>query len=380
MMPVMVKTMYSLRLDGKLLAEAQRLVDAGEFDSLADMVEKALRDYLQSFDAASSDDGPDARLRRILLDGAGAGSSAAHAAAAPPSQDGVPTTGSREPADGGPQARSAAEPTAGSSEPPGSGPQARSAGVRETGSLAPIDDALDARVLKGLTDAFSEQEREEYERLVTSYSLVAQRQFQEGGIRELAQHQLQDGEMRELAEIFQTYGLQDALNALHEAQNSKVPLSPSYLETMLARSQTTTESMGPKTIGTFRRMSDGPERVFADFDNPLAAEVAVLYEKEIGLLTERVRDQIRTYIVEFPDLQRWQEAFDAAAGMNKRSLRYVLGVLRGNATKVVEQKGKDKRGLSKSERVRTEKRKQSADYFKRWEDKRKARQKSDPSK
>jgi Arc/MetJ-type ribon-helix-helix transcriptional regulator len=327
MMPVMVKTMFSLHLDGKLLAEAQRLVDAGEFDSLADMVEKALRDYLQSFDAASSDDGPDALLRRILLDGAGAGSSAAHAAAAPPSQDGVPTTGSRESADG----------------------------------------TLDARVLKGLTDTFSGQEHDDYERLVTSYSAVAQ-------------HQLLDAEMLELAEIFRTYGLQDALKALDEAQNSKVPLSPPYLGMLLERRKPQAEGTLPQTIGTVGRVSDRPERVFADFDNPLAAAVAGLYQREIGELTEKVAEQIRTYIVEFPDLDRWHEAFDAAAGMNKRSLRYVLGVLRGNAAKVVAQKGKDKRGLSKSERHREAKRTRNKDYKEYWDAKLKAKQDSGQNK
>ena len=319
----MLKTTFSLRLDGMLLAEAQRLVDAGEFDSLAEMVESALRDYLKSFDAAPSGDGLDARIGPDGLDGEGQRSLSAH--------------------DG---ALGATPPMLHDPEAPGA--------------------SLDARVLRGLTEAFGQVERDGYERLVISYSA-------------LAQYPLQDGEMRELAEIFQTYGLQESLNALDEAQNSRLPLSPSYLETLLQKRKPPITGVAPQSVGSFGRLSDGPERVFADFDNPLAAAVAKLYEKEIGLLTERVRDQIRTYTVEFPDLERWHEAFEAAAGMNKRSLRYVLGVLRGNAAKVVEQKGRDRRGLSKSERVRTEKRKQSADYFQRWEEKRKSKQQSDPS-
>jgi hypothetical protein len=340
LMVAMVKATFSLRLEDKLLAAAQRLVDAGEFDNLAEMVESALRDYLLSFDAASPDDVLEVPARPILLERDAHGSQ--------PAVAGVHETWA--------------------AVPPGSG----------SSPSAVADDALDARVLIGLTDAFSDQEREEYERLVTSYSLVAQRQFQEGGMRELAQHQLQDGEMRELAEIFQTYGLQDALKALHEAQNSKVPLSPSYLETLLERRQTTTESTSPKAIRTLGRVSDRPERVFADFDNPLAAEVATLYQKEIGELTEKVAEQIRTYIVEFPDLERWHEAFEAAAGMNKRSLRYVLGVLRGNGAKVVEKKGKDKRGLSKSERHREAKRSRNEDYKEYWDAQLKAQQNAKP--
>ena len=310
----MLKTTFSLRLDGKLLAEAQRLVDAGEFDNLADMVESALRGFLQSFDAAASGEGLDALAGAGVLDGdplhAGATPPAPHAAEAP-------------------------------------------------------DAFLDARMLRHLTEAYSQVERDDYERLVVSYSA-------------LAQHPLEDGEMRELAEIFKTYGLQDSLNGLDEAQNSRLPLSPSYLEALLQKRKQVMSGAAPQSAGTFGRVGDRPERVFADFDNPLAAEVASLYQKEIGELTEKVADQIRTYIVEFPDLQRWHEAFEAAAGMNKRSLRYVLGVLRGNAAKVVEQKGRDKRGLSKSERHREAKRSRNKDYKEYWDAKLKARQDAKP--
>ncbi len=307
----MLKTTFSLRLDGKLLAEAQRLVDAGEFDSLAVMVESALRDFLQSFDAASSGDGLAALAGAGVLDGdPGATPPAPHTAEAP-------------------------------------------------------DAFLDARMLRHLTEAYSQVERDDYERLVMSYSA-------------LAQHPLEDGEMRELAEIFKVYGLQDSLNGLDEAQNSRLPLSPSYLEALLQKRRQLVTRAALQSAGTFGRVWDGPERVAPDFDNPLAAGVAKLYEKEIGVLTEKVADQIRTYIVEFPDLERWHEAFVAMAGMNKRSLRYVLGVLRGNATKVVEQKGRDKRGLSKSERHREAKRSRNKDYKEYWDAKLKARQDAKP--
>ena len=96
------------------------------------------------------------------------------------------------------------------------------------------------------------------------------------------------------------------------------------------------------------------------------------------MLTERVKEQIATYIVEFPDLERWQEAFAAAAGMNKRSLRYVLGVLRGNGEKVVDTKGRDKRGLSKSERHREAKRSRNEDYKDYWAAQLKAQQDTKP--
>jgi len=347
MMPVMLKTSFSLRVDGKLLAEAQRLVDAGEFDSLADMVESALRDYLQSFDAAPSDDVLDALVGSGVLDGDVQCSLPAHEGAA----GATPTVTLAPEAPGGTRPSPSADFAEGI---------AASAPLGPARSPLPAG-SLDARVLRGLTEAFGQVDRDGYERLVISYSA-------------LAQHPLQDGEMRELAEIFQTYGLQESLNALDEAQNSRLPLSPSYLETLLQKRKPPTTGAAPRSADSFGRLSDGPERVFADFDNPLAAAVAELYEKEIGLLTERVRDQIRTYTVEFPDLARWHEAFGAAAGMNKRSLRYVLGVLRGNAAKVVEQKGRDKGGLSKSERHREAKRSRNKDYKEYWDAKLKARQ------
>ena len=301
----MVKTTFSMPIDGKLLAEAQRLVDAGEFDNLAQMIEGALRDYLQNFDAASSD-GRDAPAG--LLDSAG-------------------------------HTPSAREGVAGSA-------------------------ALEAYVLHGMIDSFDPQQRGEYEHLVEAYST-------------LVQHPLADAEMGALAEIYKTFRLEPVLSALDEAQHSKVPLSPAYLGALLSRRQESAAGAAPQGLGSFARI-DSPARVYADFDNPLAAEVASLYQKEIGELTEKVRDQIATYIVEFPDLQRWHAAFEAAAGMNKRSLRYVLGVLRGNGVKVVEPKGRDNRGLSKSERHREAKRSRNKDYKDYWDAKLKTQQNSKP--
>jgi Arc/MetJ-type ribon-helix-helix transcriptional regulator len=319
MMPVMLKNLFSLRLDDKLLAEAQRLVDAGEFGSLAEMVESALRDFLQDFDAAPSGDGLRALMGPGALDSAGQRGEPAHVGAAPSVLH----------------------------DPDASGA------------------ALDGRMLHHLTEAYSQAERDGYERLVIAYSA-------------LAEHPLQDGEMRELAEIFKTYELEESLNGLDDAQHSRLPLSPSYLAMLLEKRRAARAGTAPQNAASFGRAWDGPERVSADFDNPLAAAVSTLYEKEIGVLTERVKEQIATYIVEFPDLERWQEAFAAAAGMNKRSLRYVLGVLRGNGAKVVDTKGRDKRGLSKSERHREAKRSRNKDYKEYWDAKLKARQDAKP--
>lgn len=328
----MLKTIFSLRLDGELLAEAQRLVDAGEFDNLAQMVEDALRDYLKNFDAAVSGDGLDEHV-----------SSGLHGNSNHPQSGRDDSAGQPGAVGGVPQL------------PPG----------------AVSDAALEAFVLHGMTKAFDPLQLNAYEQLVEAYSA-------------LVQHPLQDAEMAALAEISGTAPLEDVLSALHEAEHSKVPLSPAYLGALLrersSAKQTieSKEGAAPRRMGTAGWVSDGPIRVLADFDNPLAAEVAKLYEKEIGVLTEKVRDQIAMYIVEFPDLQRWDEAFAAMAGMNKHSLRYVLGVLRGNGMKVVDQKGRDNRGLSKSERHREAKRSRNKDYKDYWAARLKAKQDAKP--
>lgn len=314
----MPKTIFNLRIDGTLLAEAQRLVDAGEFDNVAQMIEDALRDFLKSFDVLEDND----------LDAAGL----YH----------------------------------------GADSQARNGhtGEKLRRTAAQSDGSLESYMLRSLLDTFDAQQLQAYDALVEAfYSLV--------------QHPLQDAEMFALAEISNTFALKEALAVLHEAQHSKLPLSPDYLNLLLGERQGTTEGRAsgdgsrPRSVGTLAR-SDGPAHVFADFDNPLAAEVAALYQKEIGELTEKVRDQIATYIVEFPDLQRWHEAFEAAAGMNKRSLRYVLGVLRGNGLKIVEQKSRENRGLSKSERHREAKRSRNKDYKDYWDARLKARQDAKP--
>ncbi|MCA1554488.1 MAG: hypothetical protein LC737_08920, partial [Chloroflexi bacterium] len=75
----------------------------------------------------------------------------------------------------------------------------------------------------------------------------------------------------------------------------------------------------------------------------------------------------------FPDVQRWHEAFEAAASMNHRNLRYVVGCLKNNGQKV-ERKDTGKRATSKSEQVREQKRKRNQDYDDYWAERLKAKQ------
>ena len=55
-------------------------------------------------------------------------------------------------------------------------------------------------------------------------------------------------------------------------------------------------------------------------------------------------------------------------------LSYLDDTLVIDRAKKIDPKDKGKRGPAKSERVRSERRKQSEDYYKRWEEKRKARE------
>jgi Arc/MetJ-type ribon-helix-helix transcriptional regulator len=264
----MAKVDFRIQLDKSLWVEVQRLIDAGEYDNAAAVVEDALRAFIETFEAA-----------------------------------------------------------------------------------APEPVSLAARTVKALMAELDGIEREQFEEFVTAYGSVAR-------------HVIRDDEMVSLLEIFKAYGFRRALRAVHDVQDSKLPLSPSYLETILEKAE-------PPPV---ERRETTTLQALAGMDNPTLAEIAVLYEKEIGPLTEKIGEQLIVLATEFPNLERWNEAFGAAASMNKKNLRYVIGCLRGNGVKKIDSKDKGKRGPAKSERVRSERRKQSEDYYKRWEEKRKARE------
>jgi hypothetical protein len=293
----MAKTTIGAQIDRALLAEAQRLLDAGEFRNLNELVEAALREFIENFDAAS----PLSRVASLR----DAGDAVAHT--------GLP------------------------------------------------QESLEARQIKGMMADLDEKERAEFDKFVEAYTPVAGQPPS-------------DEDIVHLLAIFRTYATRKILAALHDAQSSHVPLSPHYLETILEKSEPKTVEREGRKVGTITGVNGKPPRTYTDFDNPLAAEVASLYEKEIGELTEKVKEQLTLYVVEFPDLQRWHEAFEAAATMNKRNWRYVMGCLRNTGAQKFEQKGKARRGISKSEQYRTEKRKRNHDYDRYWDDKLKAKQ------
>jgi len=215
--------------------------------------------------------------------------------------------------------------------------------------------------LYGLMAEFDPLERQHFEEFVMAYVGVAQ-------------HVIDDDELVSLLEIFRAYGFKRALAALHDIQDSKVPLSPRYLETVLEKSSAQEVETGIQSVASIQ---PSPARVRSEFSNPLAAEVATLYQREIGDLTAKVSEQLIALVEDYPDLQKWHQAFQAAATMNKRSLAYVVGCLRNNGQKKVEGReyGQASGRVSKSKRNRQEKQRHIKNYEDYWNEDYKASQK-----
>ncbi len=214
--------------------------------------------------------------------------------------------------------------------------------------------ALEARQLQALLAEFDGPEREHFARFIESYTAIAG-------------HPPGDGDTLSLLALFRTFSARRMLGVLHEAQASKIPLSPLYLETLLER----------REQAEVEHDSGRLPRAQIDFHNPVMKAVSDLYQREIGELSGNVGDQLRVLVQEYPDIASWQEAFEAAASMNKRSLRYVVGVLKKLGTPKPEKKGKVTRGLTKSERHRETKRGSSKDYGAYWKARLKANQDKD---
>jgi len=210
--------------------------------------------------------------------------------------------------------------------------------------------ALEARQLQALLSELDGHEREQFARFVESYTAIAG-------------HPPGDGDTLNLVTLFRTFGARRMLEVLHETQGSQIPLSTLYLETLLERH----ERAGPA------RENGRPARAQLDLHDPVMGAVARLYTSEIGEITEGVAAQLRALVQEYPDAEHWHAAFAAAASMNKRSLAYVVGVLKGRGTPKPEKKGKVTRGPTKSERDREAKRSRHKDYDDYWDAKLKAR-------
>lgn len=210
--------------------------------------------------------------------------------------------------------------------------------------------ALEARQLQALLAELDGPEREQFARFVESYTAIAG-------------HPPGDADTLSLLALFRTFGARRMLGVLHEAQASKIPLSPLYLETLLERREQSDAA----------RDGGQPSRARLDLHDPTMEAVAKLYTSEIGEITEKVATQLRALVQEYPDPARWHEAFEIAAGMNKRSLAYVVGVLKGQSAPQPAKKGKVTRGLTKSERHRETQRARHKDYDEYWDAKLKAR-------
>ncbi|MBI5877495.1 MAG: hypothetical protein HZB53_07590 [Chloroflexi bacterium] len=210
--------------------------------------------------------------------------------------------------------------------------------------------ALEARQLQALLSELDGPEREQFARFIEAYTPVAG-------------HPPGDGDTLNLIALFRTFGARRMVEVLHEAQGSQIPLSPMYLETLLERRERTEAKHDEGRL----------PRARIDLSDPVMATVSKLHEREIGVVTESVAAHLRVLVQEYRDAEQWQEAFKIAASMNKRSLAYVVGVLKGRGTPKPEKKGKVTRGLSKSERDRETKRSRNKDYDDYWDAKLKAR-------
>jgi Arc/MetJ-type ribon-helix-helix transcriptional regulator len=228
-----------------------------------------------------------------------------------------------------------------------------------------------ARMFQGLREAWNAGQRKHFDEFVVAYT-------------SLAPNGPQDDElMLQLAEIFDAgHGnIGWLLAALHEGKDSQIPLTPNYLESLVVKAlPPKPKEIAPVEIKTVVSEVTLPTRVPIGTDNPVLAEVSKLYEQEIGGLTEKVGEQLKSLVADYPDIGLWHEAFDAAATMNKRNLRYVVACLKNVGKPKPEthaaQRGKSNRGISQSERHRSDKRKQIKDYEDYWDQKLKERQKA----
>ena len=275
----MSKISLSVSLDARLHAEARRLVEADEFDSLSALVAEAIQALVQRYEAVEQR----------------------------------------------------------------------------------IEDSMAGRVFQGLMNELDVDERAQFDEFLTAYVGVAQ-------------PLLSDDDMVSLLSSFTAHGLKRSLTALHEIQTSKVLLTPHYLETMLE------EKVPPVVKQTLTQIETStPPRVSFGVDNPTLAVVAKLYETEIGGLTEKIGEQLKALIADYPAVEHWHEAFEAAATMNKRNLRYVAACLKGVwKTKIEAQKGRSKDEISKRERHHSEKRKRVKDYENYWNEDFESTQKKQP--
>jgi DnaD/phage-associated family protein len=225
-----------------------------------------------------------------------------------------------------------------------------------------------ARAFRGLKEQWDTEQRKHFDEFIVAYT-------------SLAPDAPQDDElMLQLAEIFNAgysnIGL--LLAALHEAKDSQIPLTPNYLESLVIKAlPPAPKEATPMEAITVASEAPVVTRAPVGTDNPVLAEVSKLYEQEIGGLTEKVGEQLKSLVTDYPDMELWHEAFEAAATMNKRNLRYVVACLKNvGKPKPGTAKGEGKRGTSQSERLRSNKRKQIKDYEEYWDQKLKERQKA----
>ncbi len=285
----MTTVTLTTQIDGHLLDDAQRLVDAGEFDSLRELVAEALAQLLRKYEMAGA-------------------------------------------------------------------------------TIA--QQQITARIVQGMTARLDPPAREQFEEFVAAYTSVAE-------------EPPTDDAMVSLLEIFSAFGFKDALAAVHDVQHSKVMLTPRYLMTILEKvTPVSYPEINSGASYTKQHEHDLLSSLVLGEQDTVLAEVAKLYGQEIEKfepITEMRADDMRQLVAEYHDLERWRQGFAAMSIRSpERRWRYVVKCVKnyGNESSVLNRKVQAKRDISKSEQHRAEKRRQNEDYYRRWEDKAKARKKS----
>lgn len=182
------------------------------------------------------------------------------------------------------------------------------------GAAEPVEQAAKAvrREVAARVRRMSDQEKEALETVVTAY-------------RGISGRPLDDRLILTLMQLSDEYGPTWAVNAILEVGKVQQLVSPEYVKSVLLRWRSEGHIPGVQTVTESAPATDD-----------LLVKVMALYQQEIEMaqpLTPAIRDHLLALTEEFRDLDKWTRAFAKAAEYNRRSLRYVEGVLREKGKK-----------------------------------------------
>ena len=228
-----------------------------------------------------------------------------------------------------------------------------------------ITASLAGRTVQALMAAFTPADQENFDVFYNAYMSIVK-------------EPPNDESLIGIIEIFKTYRLEQLLTALHNLQDSKLPLTPLYLGTMMEQlSRPAPHRIEPNPAESPPGTAAARAYIHDEEANPVLAAVTKLYEQEIGRITENIGQQLIALVADYTDVAVWQEAFEAAASMNKRNLRYIKACLRnyGKPNAKGDQKGQDSRAGSTHWRGRENVSTSDTEYYQNWYERLKAERK-----